>query len=115
MKLLTSIRSSIIWVTLSFLALCLLIVLDITLNTTERFPGCVVSKYFNASRTYVGTSGNMSVAPEEFILAVKVSNGQVITVMTAPEVFYEKGVGDTVSCIAIRGYFTSMVYGYSTL
>ena len=85
------------------------------------FDGIVMDKQYKAEVNSTGTGyGIMSNGKsgmiithqheeEEFLLMVKTSNKEVVTVKCSAGLYYEKEIGQKIECNASKGFFTGKV------
>tara|TARA_R110000823_G_scaffold221193_1_gene349701 strand:- start:1389 stop:1778 length:390 start_codon:yes stop_codon:yes gene_type:complete len=94
------------------------IIIDSAASKPEAFYGNIVDKHYEAKSHRTGTgvgvtsSGNSAVVvtsetePEKYLLKVRTSSGNIVTVKCSPELYYQKEVGQSIDCIAYIGFFT---------
>jgi len=98
------------------------VLIDGFASKPERFYGSVIDKHYKAERNSTGTgygitsSGKNGIIVttehegEKFLIMVKTESGKVVTVECAPEVYYQKEVGQKIDCNAYKGYFTGWTW-----
>lgn len=98
------------------------IIIDSTASKPEAFYGNVIDKHYEAQSHRTGTgvgvtsSGNTAVVvtsetePEKYLLKVRTKGGNIVTVKCSPELYYQKEVGQSIDCIAYKGFFTGNIW-----
>ena len=106
------------------IALLLFIGIDATVRTNTPMNGTVIDKHYEPSHSSTGTgyvttgngSGGVVVSShhesEQFVMMVRTSTGQVVTVESSPETYYSTKTGDSVEFYEQRGVITGIVYRY---
>lgn len=91
-------------------------------STVTQQQGTVVDKHYEAERsgletgTAVTTDGEVGIVttvettPEQFVIMIKTSDQEVITLKCEPKLFYQKEPGDPMSYQVRRGLFTGWTW-----
>lgn len=96
--------------------------IDFFAYQSKKLNGIVIDKNYKGEQTSVGTgtvfvngkvgtTTNVSVDSEKFLVMVKMLDEDVVTVDCSAELYYKKEKGDILFFEYYTGYFTDIVYG----